>query len=448
MSDFDALFRAAVAGEELDDLRDLGEYIPRPELRKRRRKDVVGYRITASLNDSDPLIWRTVEVRSDMRLDLVHEIVQAAFGWNNSHLHMFGIGGEPFDQRSQAFLCPFDVEEGEVDGIPEGEVQLDETLAEPGDLLHYVYDYGDHWDVTLRLDDVLSRPAELATCIAGNRAAPPDDCGSRRTAQALAEILDDPARFDLAEVNARLRDPLLVLDQTGLNSDLVRLLQQLRYEPTVAPLVRLAAELPDSGSRLSVEDFDEFLRPIRWFLARARDGLDLTSAGYLKPEDVAAACEVVPRGRSYPGSKKRESQTPVLRFRTALQFFGLLRKSKGRLVVTKAGSRGLVESGFLWGHIASRLIPTKPRFDREATLLTLLWATGSSVSDEVLAAALEALDWRRDDGGSVTSYDLTIFVPALNALGQLAPRCSDSWDIIARGPAIQALAREALFWQE
>jgi len=447
--DFDARFLAAVSGSELDDLRVLGDHVPRPELRKPRRKQAVGYQVTASLNDSEPRIWRTLEIRCDVGLDLVHQIVQAAFGWNDSHLHMFAIGGEPFDQKSQAFLCPSDVVEGEVDGIPEQEVRLDETLAEPGDELHYVYDYGDHWDVTLRLDEVLPEAGELAGCVAGERAAPPDDCGSRRTAEALAEVLEDPAHFDIADVNARLHDPLLVLHDSGLNADLVKLLQQLRFEPAAAPLLGLASDLRDEGQRLSVDDFDEFLRPIQWFLQRARgEGIPLTSSGYLRSEDVQAACAVVPNGYDWPGSMKRESQTPpVLRFREALQRLGLLRKSKGRLVLTKAGARGLVESGFLWGHIASRLIPDKPRFDRDAALLTLLWATGTSVFDDVLPAALEALGWCRSDGEPLDSHDLLYAVPALDALSELAADRRGSWELITRGPAVRALAREALFWE-
>ena len=285
--------------------------------------------------------------------------------------------------------------------------------------------------------------------MAGERAAPPDDCGSRRTAEALAEVLEDPAHFDIADVNARLHDPLLVLHDSGLNADLVKLLQQLRFEPAAAPLLGLASDLRDEGQRLSVDDFDEFLRPIQWFLQRARgEGIPLTSSGYLRSEDVQAACAVVPNGYDWPGSMKRESQTPpVLRFREALQRLGLLRKSKGRLVLTKAGARGLVESGFLWGHIASRLIPDKPRFDRDAALLTLLWATGTSVFDDVLPAALEALGWCRSDGEPLDSHDLLYAVPALDALSEIAADRRGSWELITRGPAVRALAREALFWE-
>ena len=72
-----------------------------------------------------------------------------AFGWSDSHLHRFALGGSPFDENSELFLCPYDVEEGEDDGTPAKEVRLDETLSEPRDVLQYCYDYGDSWDLII-----------------------------------------------------------------------------------------------------------------------------------------------------------------------------------------------------------------------------------------------------------------------------------------------------------
>ena len=122
---------------------------------------------------------------SDLGLDLVHSILQGAFGWSDSHLHMFAIGGGTFDRDSQLFLCPHDVEEGEQEGVPAASVRLDETLREPGDVLNYVYDYGDNWDLTLRLDALVPDAVDgaLAKCVAGQRAAPPENCGGLRRAE-------------------------------------------------------------------------------------------------------------------------------------------------------------------------------------------------------------------------------------------------------------------------
>lgn len=102
-----------MAGGELDELRRrFAASGPRPELRKPRRKHPATYRVTVDLNDAEPRIWRTLELRSD----LGHQIRQGAFGWSDSHPHMFAIGVGPFDRDSQLFLCPSDVEEALLGG--------------------------------------------------------------------------------------------------------------------------------------------------------------------------------------------------------------------------------------------------------------------------------------------------------------------------------------------
>ena len=180
-------------------------------LRRQRRHDVVTYTVRVALDHSTPPIWRRLELRSDLTLDVVHEVLQAAYGWNDSHLHRFALGGSPFDPRCELFLCPYDVKEGEEDGTPAADVRLDETLQEPGDTLHYVYDYGDSWELTLELEAIgpLDPDGPDAVCTGGRRAAPPDDSGGSGDAADLAQLLDDPAHFDAAEVNAALEAALV-----------------------------------------------------------------------------------------------------------------------------------------------------------------------------------------------------------------------------------------------
>jgi hypothetical protein len=69
-------------------------------------------------------------VRSDIGLDVFHQVLQSAFGWTDTHLHRFALGGSPFDRNTELFLCPYDVEEGEDDGVPAKDVRLDETLSD------------------------------------------------------------------------------------------------------------------------------------------------------------------------------------------------------------------------------------------------------------------------------------------------------------------------------
>lgn len=79
-------------------------------------------------------IWRRVDVRSDLRLDAVHQVLQVGFSWDDYRLWRFSLGGEPFGRDGQLFLRPWDVEEGELEnepGVPGAEARIDEGQARP-----------------------------------------------------------------------------------------------------------------------------------------------------------------------------------------------------------------------------------------------------------------------------------------------------------------------------
>lgn len=187
-------------------VRSLLRYIgpERPELRRPHRPEPALYRIRIDLARARPPIWRRLDLRSDLTLDVVHEVIQVAFDWRDSHLHRFSLGGGPFDRTSQVFLGPY--EEGEGDGVPTADVRLDEVLQETGDELVYLYDYGDHWEHVLRLEKVLPFPAgnpadvPAATYVTGRRAAPPEDGGGWIDDEDLAGERQDPAVLDEASL--------------------------------------------------------------------------------------------------------------------------------------------------------------------------------------------------------------------------------------------------------
>lgn len=189
-----------------------------PELRRPALSEPAVLTVRIDLQHAKPPIWRRLEVRSDLTLADVHQIIQTAFGWADAHLYRFALGGNPFDRRSQVFLCPFDVEEGEEAGTPMDEVRLDETLQEPGDRLDYVYDYGDDWHHVLKVEAVrpVGQDAPRVVVTGGRRAAPPEDCGGLTDAEDLAAVLEDPACFDLDVLNEALAADEFTLSELGL----------------------------------------------------------------------------------------------------------------------------------------------------------------------------------------------------------------------------------------
>ncbi|MGC1720689.1 MAG: plasmid pRiA4b ORF-3 family protein [Isosphaeraceae bacterium] len=55
------------------------------------------YRLRITLADIEPAIWRLVDV-PDCSLGELHEVIQIAIGWQNSHMHQFVVNGKHFGQ--------------------------------------------------------------------------------------------------------------------------------------------------------------------------------------------------------------------------------------------------------------------------------------------------------------------------------------------------------------
>lgn len=208
-----------------------------PSRRRPRRPDVVTYRVRVDLKGTKPPLWRRLELSSDLLLSDVHQVIQQAFGWSDSHLHQFSSDPDVYGAETERYLCAFEVAEGET-GIPEEQVRLDEVLAEPGAKLHYTYDFGDDWDHVIKLEAVSARktasagadPAPRAVCTGGRRDGPAEDCGGVFAYELITAATDPehpghagavaeferifgseadaaavrPARFDIAAINAEL----------------------------------------------------------------------------------------------------------------------------------------------------------------------------------------------------------------------------------------------------
>ena len=52
------------------------------------------YQLKIALRGSKPPIWRRILVPGDITLDVLHNVIQIAMGWTNSHLHSFEIAGD------------------------------------------------------------------------------------------------------------------------------------------------------------------------------------------------------------------------------------------------------------------------------------------------------------------------------------------------------------------
>lgn len=177
-------------------------------------------RLEAHIKDIEPAVSRTLELPFSLTLAQLHFVLQAAFGWTDSHLHRFEVGGLDYG--------PLDPEE---DGhsrhiFDSGTVRLQDFALRWGRPVPflYEYDFGDSWIHVLSLNTAARDPhAQYPRCIAGSRGGPPEDSGG---APGYAEFLEawrepshpehkemrrwagrrfDPERFDLEAVNKAIR---------------------------------------------------------------------------------------------------------------------------------------------------------------------------------------------------------------------------------------------------
>ncbi len=54
------------------------------------------YQIKIELKETNPTIWRRIQVNSDITLNELHHIIQISMGWTNSHLYSFTIDSVEF----------------------------------------------------------------------------------------------------------------------------------------------------------------------------------------------------------------------------------------------------------------------------------------------------------------------------------------------------------------
>jgi hypothetical protein len=401
----------------------------------------VTYRVRAQLRETSPPVWRRLELASNLNLAELHDVLQVAFGWTDSHLHGFAAGPDFHSDTAERYLCPFDEKEGEDEGVPEAQVRLDEVLAEVGDTLSYAYDYGDNWQHLITLEAITPREdgAQRAVCTGGERDGPAEDCGGphsyelivaaiepRRPAhetarREFAEIYGDevdpadfsPTPLDIDEVNSSLGrlGPNPVIDVASLPARVGELLQEVRSTDGLRRLRQLiaAAELA-SPVQVDLATAERMVRPYAWLLDRVGTrGIKLTSAGYLPPIHVSAAFTELGLAEEWIGQGNREADTwPVLHLRESAQRLGLLRKRKGELLQTARGRAVADDPVALWWHLAERMpIPSGDPFESQASLLFLVAIAGGPVDDveETVAHILGSLGWMLVDGAPPTSWE-------------------------------------------
>lgn len=188
--------------------------------KKAVRPTTTVFQFKITLQEVTPLIWRRIQV-ADGTLDELHEHIQSAMGWTNSHLHEFEIGGERYGDPE---LLGDDFEEftGENSRV----VRIGEIVGHrrKGFRFRYLYDFGDSWEHEVLFEGIVApdEKTKYPVCVEGKRACPLEDCGGSFGYMDLVEALSnpkyeeheslrdwageyDPERFSTADATKRMR---------------------------------------------------------------------------------------------------------------------------------------------------------------------------------------------------------------------------------------------------
>lgn len=179
---------------------------------------LVIYKLTITLNDIKPKIWRSVLIPSDLTLHDFHRVIQSSMGWTNSHLYRFSAEGT-------SYMLPEPGEKSNGKTKNPKRYRVGDIMHVKGDQVVYEYDFGDGWAHTIQCADVAD-PKDTGTdpvCVGGARACPPENCGGAWGYARILEAIRNPMHpehesirhriggfmpedFDLNEINARLHE--------------------------------------------------------------------------------------------------------------------------------------------------------------------------------------------------------------------------------------------------
>ncbi|HAG58823.1 MAG TPA: hypothetical protein DCL83_05660 [Arthrobacter bacterium] len=329
---------------------------------------VPAFDLRISITDTEPLIWRRLQVPATLTVPEFHLAVQATFGWENSHL--YAVRGVDRAGKPRWIIGPDDATE-DLDAEPATGVVLSELLdaQKPGTALEYEYDFGDGWTHNV---EVLG-PAELTAgellCVDGANRGPVEDSGGPHGYRRLLQIVADPEHPEHAQTRYWIY---------GVTGEYGKYFDPAGFDRQAANRKLQLLSLQWWPQPLTDEERDAVLRPVRWMLENAApDGLELTKDGYLKPAMVKRAMDELGWSDPIMGKGNRETHArPVLELRLHLIDWKLLRKFKGRLVLTPRGKRCLERPAELWDNMVDAVGRQEHDAVRLVTRLYTDWHLG------------------------------------------------------------------------
>jgi hypothetical protein len=178
-------------------------------------------------------VCRVVDVPASATLPELHELLQAALGWTDSHLHQFVTEGATY---GMSLPDDWDV------WPPDQRDETDARLADLGASFTYLYDFGDGWTHDV---EVLGAAGPVPGCVDGHGDCPPEDVGGVEGYAELLDALTDPDHDEHEQLRVWVGDRLRRFDRDRVDSWMRRVVGE------VPETVRLLLDLTAGGVRLT-----------------------------------------------------------------------------------------------------------------------------------------------------------------------------------------------------
>lgn len=252
-------------------------------------------RLRVVLQEVMPAVVRVIDVPATITLDDLHDVLQVAVGWTDSHLHQF---------RTDMATYGIPDEEWDDDELDERGVRL----ADLPSRFVYAYDLGDGWEHDV---EVIGSGGEVPGCVDGEGTCPPEDCGGPYGYDTMLAALADPRHDEHESMQEWVGDRLRPFDR----------------EATGRQVRAMVGEVPDS---------------VRLVLDLLAGGVRLTPGGRL-PRAVVREVQTVRPGWYSLGrpASIEEDLLPLAALHDILRHVGLARLAKAVLRPTKAAGDDL-----------------------------------------------------------------------------------------------------------